>query len=110
MQKVYFILGCTACGKGAVARELARRAGAQIVSVDSMKIYRRMDIGTGKPSAKVRAEIPHYCIDIVDPSEGFSVAQFVAEAARRTRCGFRRGRHRGVRRRRVGRCWRGSMR
>ena len=81
MQKVYFILGCTACGKGAVARELARRAGAQIVSVDSMKIYRRMDIGTAKPPQRVRAEIPHHCIDIADPSEAFSVARYVQHAA-----------------------------
>ena len=75
-----FILGCTACGKGAVGRELARRLGGQIVSVDSMKIYRRMDIGTAKPPPEVRAQIPHHCIDLVEPSEGFSVAQYVAAA------------------------------
>jgi len=80
MRALYFIVGCTAVGKGAVARELAGRAGAHIISADSMKIYRRMDIGTAKPSPKLRAEIPHYCIDIVEPSESFSVAQFVARA------------------------------
>jgi len=78
--KVYFIIGCTACGKGAVARELARRVGGQIVSVDSMKVYRRMDIGTAKPPPDVRAEIPYHCIDIVEPSESFSVAQYIAAA------------------------------
>jgi tRNA dimethylallyltransferase len=78
--KVYFILGCTACGKGAVGRALARRTGGRIVSVDSMKIYRRMDIGTAKPSPQVRAEIPHHCIDVVEPHEGFSVAQYVERA------------------------------
>jgi tRNA dimethylallyltransferase len=81
--RVYFILGCTGSGKGAVGRALARRlgaaggAGGRIVSVDSMKIYRRMDIGTAKPGTQVRAETPHYCIDIVEPSESFSVAQYV---------------------------------
>jgi len=74
---VYFILGPTACGKGAVSRELARRVGGQIVSVDSMKVYRRMDIGTAKPSPEVRAETPHHCIDVVEPSEGFSVGRYV---------------------------------
>ncbi len=82
MTKVYFILGCTACGKGAVARELTRRVGGQIVSVDSMKVYRRMDIGTAKPSPQVRHEIPHHCIDVVEPSESFSVAQYLRCADR----------------------------
>jgi len=82
MRRVYFILGCTACGKGATGRELARRLGAEIISVDSMKIYRRMDIGTAKPSAQVRATIPHHCLDIVEPCESFSVALYVQEAER----------------------------
>jgi tRNA dimethylallyltransferase len=82
MHRLYFIIGCTASGKGSLGRELARRLGGQIVSVDSMKIYRRMDIGTAKCSLAVRAEIPHHCIDIVEPSESFSVAQFVARADR----------------------------
>ena len=82
MHRLYFIIGCTASGKGSLGRELARRLGGQIVSVDSMKIYRRMDIGTAKPSQAVRAEIPHHCIDIVEPSESFSVAQFVERADR----------------------------
>ena len=78
MQRVYFIVGCTACGKGAVGRRLARRCGGQIVSVDSMKVYRRMDIGTAKPSAEDQAEVPHHCIDVVEPSAHFSVAEYVA--------------------------------
>jgi len=78
MSRLYFIMGCTASGKGALGRELARRLGGQIISVDSMKIYRRMDIGTAKPSCEARGEIPHHCIDIVGPSEPFSVAQYVA--------------------------------
>jgi tRNA dimethylallyltransferase len=80
MDPIYFILGCTACGKGSVGRELARRLRGQILSVDSMKIYRRMDIGTAKPSAEARREIVHHGLDLVEPSQGFSVAQY-ADAA-----------------------------
>ena len=80
MDRLYIILGCTASGKGALGREIARRVGGRIISVDSMKIYRRMDIGTAKPSAAVRAEVPHYCLDLVEPWEPFSVAEFVAHA------------------------------
>ncbi|MBI5722477.1 MAG: tRNA (adenosine(37)-N6)-dimethylallyltransferase MiaA [Planctomycetes bacterium] len=80
MTKVWFILGCTACGKGTVGRQIARRTGGQIVSVDSMKVYRRMDIGTAKPSRKICSEIPHHCIDIVEPSEAFSAARYVSHA------------------------------
>ena len=79
---ITFILGCTGCGKGAVGRALAERLEAEIVSVDSMKIYRRMDIGTGKPSAAVRARVPHHLIDVAQPSEDFSAARFVDLADR----------------------------
>jgi len=82
MHRLYLIIGCTAGGKGSLGRELARRLGGQIVSVDSMKIYRRMDIGTAKPSRALRREIPHHCIDVVEPSASFSAAQFVALADR----------------------------
>ena len=75
--EIIFLLGCTACGKGAVGRGLAARIDAEIVSVDSMKVYRRMDIGTGKPSAEVRATIPHHLLDVAEPSESFSAARFV---------------------------------
>lgn len=79
---VIFIIGCTGSGKGGLGRELARRVGGEIISVDSMKIYRRMDIGTAKPSKAVRSEVPHHLIDIVEPSQEFSVAQFVDTADR----------------------------
>ena len=78
--RLYFIVGCTACGKGALGRHLAGLVGGEIVSVDSMKVYRRMDIGTAKPTPEARAEVPHHCIDIVEPSESFSVAQYVEHA------------------------------
>ncbi len=80
---VTFLIGCTGCGKGAVARALVPRVGGEIVSLDSMKVYRRMDIGTAKPPAELRRRIPHHLIDVVEPSEDFSVARYVelAEAA-----------------------------
>ncbi|MBI1825268.1 MAG: tRNA (adenosine(37)-N6)-dimethylallyltransferase MiaA [Planctomycetes bacterium] len=77
MARLIFIMGCTASGKGTLGRELALRVGGEILSVDSMKVYRRMDIGTAKPSAEVRGRIPHHLLDVVEPSEEFSVAEFV---------------------------------
>ncbi len=71
-----FIMGCTGSGKGRLGLELARRTGGEIVSIDSMKVYRRMDIGTAKPSAESRAEIPHHLIHVAEPSDEFSVAQY----------------------------------
>jgi tRNA dimethylallyltransferase len=78
--RVDFLIGCTASGKGAVGLEVARRLGAEILSLDSMKVYRRMDIGTAKPSPERRAAVPHHLLDVVEPSESFSVARFVALA------------------------------
>lgn len=82
-RRVIVILGTTASGKGAVARGLARRLGAEIVSMDSMKVYRGMDIGTAKPSLAQWAETAHHLIDVVDPWESFSAARWVelADAA-----------------------------
>lgn len=72
-----FVIGCTGCGKGALGRVLAERTNAEIVSADSMKVYRRMDIGTAKPSGEIRRQIPHHLIDVVEPCEEFSVARYV---------------------------------
>ena len=58
-----------------------KRIGAEIISLDSMAIYRGMDIGTAKPSREQRAAVPHHLIDIVDPADEFSVAQYVDAAA-----------------------------
>ena len=82
MRQVYVILGCTASGKAALAAELARRYRGQILSVDSMKIYREMDIGTAKPPAEVRREIPHHAMDVTDPWQGhsFTARDYVALA------------------------------
>lgn len=83
MADIILLLGTTASGKSAAAMELAPRIDAEIVSVDSMQVYRRMDIGTAKPTPADRAAVPHHLIDIVDPSESMSVARFVefADAA-----------------------------
>lgn len=80
--RVNFLIGCTASGKGEVGLELARRLGGEIVSVDSMKIYRRMDVGTAKPPAEARAQVPYHLIDVVEPSESYSLARYVEEADR----------------------------
>jgi tRNA dimethylallyltransferase len=71
-----FLVGPTAVGKTAVALTLAPRLDAEIVSADSMQIYRGMDIGTAKPTAAERATVPHHLIDVVDVSEPFDVAQY----------------------------------
>ena len=68
------LLGPTAGGKSDLALELARRLGGELVSADSMQVYRGMDIGTAKPTAAERAEIPHHAIDLVDASPLLSVA------------------------------------
>ncbi|HEX5630016.1 MAG TPA: isopentenyl transferase family protein, partial [Acidimicrobiia bacterium] len=70
------LLGPTASAKSAIALLLAERFDAAIVSVDSMQVYRGMDIGTAKPSAADRRRVPHHLIDLVDPAEAFSVADF----------------------------------
>lgn len=75
-QKI-LILGVTASGKGSLAFELATRLGGEIISVDSMKVYRRMDIGTAKASLEKRRQIPYHLIDVVEPSEAFSVDRFL---------------------------------
>jgi len=78
------LLGPTASGKTAAALALAARQPVEIVSVDSALVYRDMDIGTAKPSAGERAVAPHHLIDIVDPADAYSAAQFRADALRLT--------------------------
>lgn len=71
------ILGVTASGKGQLAFSLAESLGAEIISIDSMKVYRRMDIGTGKPPQEAREKLAYHLIDVVEPSESFSVGAFM---------------------------------
>jgi len=78
--KVIAIVGPTAVGKTALALELARRLDGEIISCDSMQIYKHMDIGTAKPTKEEMAEIPHHLIDIKEPNEDFSCADYAALA------------------------------
>src|SRR5262245_53528210 len=80
VRDAWFFTGPTASGKTAVGIELAHKIGAEIISLDSMALYRGMDIGTAKPTADERRLIPHHLIDILDPSEEFSVAQYLEAA------------------------------
>ncbi len=73
---IVVIVGPTAVGKTEVALEVAARLRGEIVSCDSMQVYRGMDIGTAKPSLAERARIPHHVIDVADPDEPFNVARF----------------------------------
>jgi tRNA dimethylallyltransferase len=77
---IIVLLGATAAGKSAVAMEVAQRIGGEILSVDSMQIYRGMDIGTAKPSIEERNQIPHHLIDVASPDESYTVARFVESA------------------------------
>ncbi|WP_250483097.1 tRNA (adenosine(37)-N6)-dimethylallyltransferase MiaA [Caballeronia sp. GaOx3] len=80
--RVACLLGPTASGKTAAALAFAARHPVEIVSVDSALVYREMDIGTAKPDAVERAAAPHHLIDIIDPAETYSAAQFRADALR----------------------------
>ncbi len=73
-------MGPTASGKSALAHALARRFAIEIVTVDSAQVYRGMDIGTAKPDAAAQRAVPHHLIDIRDPTEPYSAAQFRADA------------------------------
>ncbi|MHC4297904.1 MAG: tRNA (adenosine(37)-N6)-dimethylallyltransferase MiaA [Planctomycetota bacterium] len=75
------ILGVTASGKGRLGFDLARSIDAEIVSIDSMKVYRRMDIGTAKPPREARERIKYHLIDVVEPSDSFSVGTFLDAAS-----------------------------
>jgi len=79
-EKVLVITGPTACGKSDLAVALAEKINLEIVSVDSAQVYRSMDIGTAKPDSSIREQIPHHLIDIRDPSEPYSAADFREEA------------------------------
>lgn len=74
------ILGVTGSGKGRLAFDLAKDLGAEIISIDSMKVYRRMDIGTAKPPKEARSQVKYHLIDIIEPSDSFSVRSFLDNA------------------------------
>lgn len=77
---LYICLGPTASGKEAASLLAAGRIGGEILSVDSMKIYRTLDVGTAKPSPEARARVPHHGLDIAEPTREFSVGEYVRMA------------------------------
>src|SRR5678816_676063 len=83
-----FLVGPTASGKSAVALALAEKVRGEIISVDSMQVYRGLDIGTAKPGSEERARVPHHLVDVVDLTEAFDAAKFV-ELARRSEADIR---------------------
>jgi len=76
----WYLTGPTAAGKTKVGVELARRLNAEIVSLDSMALYQAMDIGTAKPTAADRAAVPHHLLDLIPPTEEFSLSQYIDAA------------------------------
>ncbi len=74
------VAGPTASGKSALALRLARERGGEIVSCDSQQVYRGLDLGTAKPSAAERAAVPHHLLDVADPGESYSAAEFARTA------------------------------
>ncbi|MCJ7508647.1 MAG: tRNA (adenosine(37)-N6)-dimethylallyltransferase MiaA [candidate division Zixibacteria bacterium] len=80
MQKVLIILGPTAVGKTKVALEIADKLNGEIVSADSRQVYKYMDIGTAKPTSEEQRRVPHHLIDIINPDEKFSAAEYAKRA------------------------------
>jgi len=83
--KALFLLGPTASGKTAVALALAERLPIEVISVDSVQVYRGMDVGTAKPERAERARVPHHLIDILEPTETYSAGRFRDDAERLAR-------------------------
>jgi tRNA dimethylallyltransferase len=81
-QTIFAIVGPTASGKTDVALGVAERIGAEIVSCDSMQLYRDFDVGTAKPSAEERARVPHHLVDRLPPDESYSAARYAEDADR----------------------------
>jgi len=81
MPPAIFLMGPTASGKTAVALELSKHLPVEIINVDSAQVYRHMNIGTAKPDVSTRLRHPHHLIDIIDPTESYSAAQFRDDAA-----------------------------
>lgn len=80
-QRIIAIAGPTAVGKTALSIALAKKLNGEIISCDSMQIYRGMDIGTAKPTKEEMAEVPHHMIDVADPADNYSCADYAKEAS-----------------------------
>ena len=78
--KIVCVVGPTACGKTTLGVLLAKRYGGEVVSADSMQVYRDMAIGTARPTPEEMAGVPHHMMGVVDPRENYSVARYVQEA------------------------------
>ena len=78
--RVLGIVGATASGKTALSLNIAESLGCEILCMDSMQVYKRMDIGTAKPTAAEQARVPHHLLDLVEPADSFSVAEYVSAA------------------------------
>lgn len=74
------VTGPTGSGKNTVAHRMARRLGGEIISMDSMKVYQGMDIGTAKPDGRMRREVPYHLVDVVEPSGTFSLGDYIKQA------------------------------
>jgi tRNA dimethylallyltransferase len=91
-ERFLILVGPTGVGKTGLSLELARQASGEIVSADSRLVYRLMDIGTAKPDSRMRRDIPHHMIDIVDPGEEYTCKRFEQEARQAIRDILKRGR------------------
>ncbi|KAF3442436.1 hypothetical protein FNV43_RR16352 [Rhamnella rubrinervis] len=85
-ERVIVISGPTGAGKSRLALELAKRLNGEIISADSVQVYQGLDVGSAKPSPSDRKEVPHHLLDILHPSEDYSVGQFFEDARQATRC------------------------
>jgi tRNA dimethylallyltransferase len=92
LARCWFLAGPTACGKTDLGIVLAERLGAEVVALDSMTLYRGMDVGTAKPTAEQTARVSHHLIDVIDPHEEYSLAEYVAAAEATCRAILARGR------------------
>ena len=79
-QKLVIVAGPTASGKTGLSIEIAKHFNGEIIGADSMQIYKYMDIGTAKPTAEERAEVPHHMVDFLEPNEEYSVADYTEQA------------------------------
>ena len=82
MKPLIVITGPTASGKTAMSIEMAQKLGGEIINADSMQVYKYMDVGTAKPDMEERAGIPHHLIDVIEPTDSFSAAQYTQMAHR----------------------------
>ncbi len=77
LEPLVVICGPTASGKGSLARQLAKRIGGEIISADSRKVFRGLDVGTAKPTKEIRLSLPHHLLNVVEPGEHFDASMFV---------------------------------